>query len=161
MDIAAKLSSQFKETFNPDKVARKWATLEEAYKKIKDNNRTTGQGTMRFQFFTEMEILLGGKHVIDFPVVGTAEGVEVRRPEAVGLHDQELATNEAASTVPTPQPSQLTPHRRRGRAEDGPLLEFLRESETASQTRHLELLNQMKSSQESFQTMMSAFLEKF
>lgn len=123
-------------------------------KKIKDNNRSTGKGVMRFQFYAELENLLGEKHDIDYPVAGTAEGVEIRRPDAVGLHDED-----STKEVPTLQPCQPTPHRWRGRAEEGPLLGFLRESESASQTRPEELLGQMKSSQESFQKMMSAFLE--
>lgn len=74
-EMAGKLSEHFKESFDPDKVARK-----EAYKKIKDNNRTTGKGAMRSQFYNEMEELLGGHHDIDYPVVGTAAGLEIRRP---------------------------------------------------------------------------------
>ncbi len=126
------LAAQFKENFNSDKVARKWGALEEEYKKIKDSSRSTGQSRIHFPFFIEMGSLLGDKHDINYPVVGTAKSVEVRRPDAVGLHGQDLATKEADSPMPTPQPRQMTPHRWRGRAEDGPLLEFLRESEADS-----------------------------
>ncbi|KAJ3583490.1 hypothetical protein NHX12_017217 [Muraenolepis orangiensis] len=53
-------------------------------KRLKDIN-STGKGTMRFQFYVEMDILLGAQHDIVFPVVGTSEeGLEVRRPEALG-----------------------------------------------------------------------------
>lgn len=68
-DIAGKLSHNFKQTFAQEKVARKWNTLVEAYKKVKDNNSSTGSGPSKFQFFDEMDDLLGGHHDIVFPVV--------------------------------------------------------------------------------------------
>lgn len=70
-ETAEKLCSHFSELFCPDKVARKWNTLIDTYKKIKDNNKATGKGTIRFQFFGEMDDLLAGQHDIVFPVVGT------------------------------------------------------------------------------------------
>lgn len=39
---------------------------------IKDNN-ATGRSTMQFQFFNEMEQLLGSNHDIDYPVPVTAD----------------------------------------------------------------------------------------
>lgn len=90
-------------------------------------------------------------------VVGSAGGMETKQ-DAVGLCDREF--EEAVPTVSTREGGRPANHRPRGRAEDGPLLEFLRESEAASQTRHEEILSQMKSSQETFQAMMTAILEK-
>ena len=43
-EMAAKLSTQFGEDFHPDKVARKWLTLVQGYKKVKDHNASTGRG---------------------------------------------------------------------------------------------------------------------
>ncbi|CAL8370555.1 unnamed protein product [Boreogadus saida] len=83
-EMAAKLSTQFGEDFHPDKVARKWLTLVQGYKKVKDHNASTGRGPGRFQFFKEMEELLGGHHDVDPPVLaGDGHGVVVRRPDAL------------------------------------------------------------------------------
>lgn len=51
---------------------KRYHTLEEAYKRVKDNNRMTGHGRVEFQFYAEMFNLLGRCHNVDFPVVGRA-----------------------------------------------------------------------------------------
>ncbi|KAK0148850.1 hypothetical protein N1851_010704 [Merluccius polli] len=117
-DMAGKLSELFKVSFDPDKVARKWGTLEEAYKKIKDNNRTTGKGTMRFQFYNEMEELLGGHHDIEYPVVGTAEGLEIRRPDLLTENRQTLVP---VSHPHPPIPPTNTSSARRRRSDESPV----------------------------------------
>ena len=83
-EMAVKLSRRFKERFQKEKVARKWLTLVEGYKKCKDINTLTGRGPVRFQFYTEMDELIGGSHdVVDPPVVGrNCAGVVIRRPDA-------------------------------------------------------------------------------
>ncbi|CAL8274774.1 unnamed protein product [Gadus morhua 'NCC'] len=63
----------FGEDFHPDKVARKWLTLVQGYKKVKDHNASTGRGPGRFQFLKEMEELLGGHHDVD-PSVLAGDG---------------------------------------------------------------------------------------
>ena len=47
-----------------------------------DNNSSTGQGTMKFQFYSQFNELLDKNHDVDFPVIGTAKGVTIVRPEA-------------------------------------------------------------------------------
>lgn len=131
------------------KVARK----RERYKRVKDNNRATGRNTLRFQFFTEMDGLLAGHHDVSYPVIGTAKGVEIRRPEAL-----ELSPSPAPSwSDPSPGPSLLG----RVRRKQPEVIEFLRQSEAASQARHEELMAQLKSSEETFDRHMTAFLQKF
>ncbi|KAL7406861.1 hypothetical protein ABVT39_027605 [Epinephelus coioides] len=98
--MAAKLTNHFGVVFGPDKVARKWGTLEESYKRIKDNNRTTGQGTMRFQFYAQMEELLGGHHDVTYPAVGTAQGLEIRRPEDLRLPDPSSRPPGSSTSLP-------------------------------------------------------------
>ncbi|CAL8406387.1 unnamed protein product [Arctogadus glacialis] len=97
-EIAGKLTDHFKHTFPPDKVARKWNTLVEAYKNFKDHNSSTGRGPAKFQFYTEMDDLMGGHHDIVFPVVGTDMGLDVRRPGALQafLRESEAASQAAA-----------------------------------------------------------------
>ncbi|KAF1376245.1 hypothetical protein PFLUV_G00208830 [Perca fluviatilis] len=109
-DMALALIEQFKETFYPDKVSRKWCTLVQGYKKVKDNNASTGKGLMRFQFFGEMDGLLGAQHDVVFPVVGTTEGLDVRRPEAlVATTSQSTATtSHSTATSHTSTPSSPT-----------------------------------------------------
>lgn len=64
-------------------MARKWATLEDAFKKIKDNNKSTVQGVIKLNFYSEMEELIGSKHDIDFPVIGDAMNVQIKKAEAL------------------------------------------------------------------------------
>lgn len=149
-DMTSKLSSRFNETFEPEKVQRKWYTLEDAYKKVKDNNSSTGRGSMRFQFFQEMDALLCDQHDISFPVVATAEGVEIRRPEALNV--ETCAASESVTTN--------TCKKRKSKGEDSGLLDFLRESELATQRRHEEILAQMSASQQSFERIMMALVQK-
>ncbi|CAL8255128.1 unnamed protein product [Arctogadus glacialis] len=110
---------QFGEDFHPDKVARKWLTLVQGYKKVKDHNASTGRGPGRFQFLKEMEELLGGHHDVDPPVLaGDGHGVVVRRPDALRRKNSAPtpvsedrappavpSTSTASSTPPTRAPS--------------------------------------------------------
>lgn len=160
MDMANKLSKQFMETFDPNKVARKWYTLEDGYKKVLEHNSTSSQTKTRFQFFTEMEELLDGNHDIDFPAVGTVQGIVGRRRKAWSIDCQRDSS--AARQTPTRPPSPTQPLRKRRRTEEdySTLLDFLRESEAASQRRHEEILAQMKSAQKGFEELMCKLLEK-
>lgn len=78
-----KPTEQFNVQFDQAKVARKWATLEDAFKKMKDNNKSTGRGVIKFEFYTEMEELFGSNRDVDFPVIGDAMGVQIKKPEAL------------------------------------------------------------------------------
>lgn len=178
-EVAGKLTKHFKQTFAPDKVARKWSTLVEAYKKVKDQNSSTGRGPGKFQFFSEMDDLLGGHHDVVFPVVGTAMGLDIRRPDAlqvsVSVPENTSAPSPAPSRTPSPSPSSSTSHtattgpydtpkrpRKRQRKDD--LLLFLTESEAAfqasAQKRHSETLAQMRASQEGLQGLLARMVEK-
>ncbi|XP_012718129.2 uncharacterized protein LOC105926371 [Fundulus heteroclitus] len=80
-DAAEKLEARFKASFCPDRVARKWGTLVEAYKKIKDSNRSAETGRMRFKYYKEMDELMGGE---DDTALSDNEGsadLDVCRPE--------------------------------------------------------------------------------
>ncbi|XP_030285167.1 uncharacterized protein LOC115588612 isoform X2 [Sparus aurata] len=94
-ETAEKLCIQYSELFCPDKVARKWNTLIDAYKIIKDNNKSTGK------FFEEMDDLLAGQHDVVFPVVGTSAGLDIRRPEVLGPSAVTAPPAEAASCSST------------------------------------------------------------
>ncbi|KAI5104325.1 hypothetical protein C0J45_5951 [Silurus meridionalis] len=162
MDMAAKLSKHFMESFDPSKVARKWYTLEDGYKKVLEHNstNTNSQTKTRFQFFTEMEELLDGHHDIDFPAVGTVQGVVGRRRKTLSI-DCQRDSSAARQTATRPaSPTQPIRKRRRTEEDYSTLLEFLRESEAASQRRHEEILAQMKSAQKGFEELMCKFLEK-
>lgn len=118
-ETAEKLCIQYSELFCPDKVARKWNTLIDAYKKIKDNNKSTGKGTIRFQFFEEMDDLLAEQHDVVFPVVGTSAGLDVRRPEVLGPSAVTAPPAEAASCSSThTAPTHTRPHKRRREQDD-------------------------------------------
>ncbi|TSL34601.1 hypothetical protein Baya_6814 [Bagarius yarrelli] len=158
VDMANKLSKHFMETFDPSKVARKWYTLEDGYKKVLEHNSVSSPTRTRFQFFTEMEELLDGHHDIDLAPVGTVHGVVGRRRKTFSMDCQ----RDSSVARQTPAASPTQPLRKRKRQEDdySTLLDFLRESEAASQRRHEEILAQMKSAQKGFEELMCKFLEK-
>ena len=115
--MAGKLREKFNVTFCPGRVARKWQTVIDGYKAVKDNNSSTGRGAMRFKFFTEMDSLLGGQHDIVFPITGDNDGIVVRRPEVLGGRGEEH---------PDPVDHHTTPLARRPRgARGGALMQWL------------------------------------
>lgn len=152
-DAADKLSSHFLQSFCPDKVARKWNTLIEAYKKIKDSNKPREKGSIRFKFYSEMDALLERQQEVVFPVVGTSVGLKVRRPEALGQCSSDTALTTASPTSPS------TPPLKRQRV-DCELMQFLQDSEEACQRRHEETLAQLRSAQQGFETLMTKLLDK-
>ncbi|KAJ3599416.1 hypothetical protein NHX12_033379 [Muraenolepis orangiensis] len=163
---AVKLGCHFSQSFCPDKVARKWATLVDSFKKLKENDTRTGKGTMRFQFYVEMDDLLGAQQDIVFPVVGKSERQEVLRPEALGqcrsgtaLNTDSLSAPSSASSPPGTPPATPRPPRKRRKVDDD-VMQFLRESEEGSWQRHDEILAQLKSSQQGFESLMSRLLDK-
>ena len=129
---------------------------------------------------------MGGHHDIVFPVVGTAMGLDVRRPGALQVSvsapdaspsSSTSAVSPAQSGTPSPPPSSHgaprtattmppanTPRRPRKRQREEDLLTFLRESEAASQAaaqkRHAETLAQMKEAQEGLQSLLGQMVEK-
>ncbi|XP_067284845.1 uncharacterized protein [Pseudorasbora parva] len=155
-DAADKLSTHFLQSFCPDKVARKWNTLIEAYKKIKDSNKPREKGSIRFKFYSEMDALLKGQHEVVFPVVGTSVGLNVRKPEASGQCSSDTAPPTSTSTPPTSPPS---PPLKRQRV-DCELMQFLQDSEEACQRRHDETLAQLRSAQQGFEALMTKLLDK-
>lgn len=99
-EIASKLNDKFNISFCPGKVAHKWQTLVDGYKPVKDNNRSTGRGTIRFKFYDQMDSLLGGQHdIVFFPIIGdNVEGLVICRPEVLGArteehHDEQLSNS--------------------------------------------------------------------
>ncbi|KAG7463225.1 hypothetical protein JOB18_041519 [Solea senegalensis] len=167
-EAAQKLGEHFHLCFCPEKVARKWNTLMEAYKKVKDNSRTPGKATTRFQFLAEMDDLLGVRHDVVFPVIGSSEGLEVRR-EALGKMSSSSSSTAAVSETSSaltkglgggtpPPPTAHIPHKRR--RVDDEVMEFLQQSEAASQRRHEETIAQLRSAQQGFETLMNKLLDK-
>lgn len=53
------------------------------------------------RFFIEMEALLGRHHDVNFPVVGTSEGIDIRRPDVLSAEGRQLPTPSQSS--PSPQ----------------------------------------------------------
>ncbi|TSO98571.1 hypothetical protein Baya_10653 [Bagarius yarrelli] len=160
-EIATRLSNQFQQVFYPDQVAREWYALEVEYKKVKDDKRTSKQEAVSFQYFSEMEELLGGHHDVEFPVVGTVKGLEVRRPKALtvngGGDSPQTSHTETSTSAVTQHPSLK---RKRNDKHYLTLLGFLKESMLARQQRHEETLAQMKSAQDGFEALMNRFLDK-
>ncbi|KAK7137444.1 hypothetical protein R3I93_017513 [Phoxinus phoxinus] len=171
-EIAAKLQSQFNQHFDVDKVSRKWTTLEDAYKKAVDNNASTGKAPTKFQFFKEMGELIGGHHDVDFPVIGTAKGVTVRRPEAFkqplmfgnSSTEEELSSPSIAhssdsesagpSTLSPPHTSALARKRKRREDITQVMSRVIKECEEATQRRHEEIMGEIKTTNALFKQML-------
>ena len=56
-NAAQRLSDRYKLSFCPERVGRKWETLKEGYQMAQER----GKETTKFQFYSEMDHLLGGK----------------------------------------------------------------------------------------------------
>ncbi|KAJ8391893.1 hypothetical protein AAFF_G00083640 [Aldrovandia affinis] len=176
--MARRLTAQFGQVFCPAKVARKWQTLVDGYKTVKDNNNSTGRGVIRFKFFDQMDSLLGGQHDIEFAVVGDNErGLDVRRPEVLGAGGpkrQPLDAGDSGAGGVSPEDSGgagrgdttrtlHTPHPRRVRGARGPanpLIDLIQESEQASQRRHNGMLEEMRAQRITFENLMREYLSK-
>lgn len=162
VEIALKLGSHFNETFCPEKVSRKWGTLMEAYKKVKDNR--IEKPRMRFQFYNEINGLFGVQPDVALPFVGPSPMLVLRRPEALGQcsnQDVTLETMSCVSPSSTPLETPRTPTSRPlKRQRDADLLQFFRDSEAARERRHEETLAQLKATQQSFEFLMSCILDK-
>lgn len=91
--MAEKLGERFNENFLPERVQRKWFTLVEGYKRVKDNNALHGKGPIRFKFYKEMNDLIGGQDDFVFPVVGSSRGLEVRGPKVLELPPKAFSTH--------------------------------------------------------------------
>ncbi|XP_073702493.1 uncharacterized protein [Garra rufa] len=181
-DIAAKLSQQFHQNFEIEKVSRKWTTLEDAYKKAIDSNASTGRAPTKFHFLTEMSELIGGNHDVDFPVIGTAKGVIVRRPDIIKQTNQtpQSANSSTEEGLSSPNssfdaaqscdsessgsfPSQAPAHsalgfkrKRKHQVDKSEMIGFLQECEVASQRRHEEIMEQIKTTNALFEKLLQS-----
>lgn len=111
---------------------------------------------MRFKYLNEMDALLGANHDVEIPVVGTSEGLRIHRPNVVNVEGTQ-------SPAPSQSSQSLqggTSRHRVRRTDYTAVLQFLRESEAASQRRHEELLNEMRASQMSFENIIREYLNK-
>lgn len=83
-DAAEQLSSHFMESFLPQRVARKWYTLVDGYTKAR-GLISAGKDSTRFQFYSEMDDILGNivceQHDEVYPVVVASEGRGMRIPK--------------------------------------------------------------------------------
>lgn len=113
----------------------------DGYKKVKDNNKSTGKGTIRLQFYTDMDDLRGGQHDIVFPVV-VEEGLEVLGHSSSVTPLSDNSCSETTTATPTPPRKRRRVHNER--------MQFLHVSEEASQWLFEENLAQIKSSQQAF-----------
>ena len=182
-EVAGKLARQFKEDFQQDKVARKWLTLVERYEKVKHDNVLREKRPFRFQFYKDMDELLGGDHDLDPPVVGSDCTVAViDRPDAQRQSNgapSPALWDGAASVVPSSttalpppvldptRPSDTPRSRKRKRMNDlrdmgeDDLLAYLERSDAAamaaSQRRHEESLTEMRALREDQRELLQLF----
>lgn len=66
--MAGRLTAKFGLIFSSAKVARKWKTLVDGYKGVKDNNNSTGRGVVWFKSnqMDSLLVLLYSVHLIIF-----------------------------------------------------------------------------------------------
>lgn len=164
-EAAETLEERFRQWFCPARVARKWGTLVDGYKKVKRKSRAAGKRSIRFQYYKEMDELIEEPDEVVIPVVGTAEGLLVWKPELLEQSLGAALAGTALSPAPDPEqeptpPSPVTPSPQKRRRLDEEMLELLQQSEEATQRRHEEMLAQLRSAQEDFKTLMTQLLQK-
>lgn len=169
-DIAEKMGTQFSKWFDPQRVARKWLTLVEAYTRVRENILVKGKDSTRFHFYSEMDALMAQQHDLPFstsmqqtvlesrvlkPTLvprPRRRGVRMRAPTEVDDDDYDDDGDE--DYLPTLEAPVRSPRKRR--REEGNLLQFLREAEEASQRRHRETMVQLRA----IQSLMTKLIDK-
>lgn len=138
-------------------MSRKWATFTDAYKRVRDNNNTTGQGTIKFHFYSQISELLQNNHDVDFPVIGTGKGVKIVRPEALSRepqsHKKRSGSLGNSSTL-------ALKRNRKGKGQQAELCDILREAESAKQKRFDQMFTFMQQAHADCKHLMQAMLDK-
>lgn len=127
---------------------------------------------------SEMEELIGSNHDVDFPVIGDAMGVQIKKPKALRKDSSRPSSpwpsdaspqHSSSSRPPSPEAetqssdaSAINSSRRKKKKSVGQheLLNFLKASEEATQWRHDEIMTQMIASQKTLDTLLQTVLEK-
>ncbi|XP_059894292.1 uncharacterized protein LOC132447508 isoform X1 [Gadus macrocephalus] len=182
-EMTGKLAGQFKEDFQTDKVARKWLTLVERYEKVKQKNVLKEKRPFRFQFYREMDELLGGDNDVEPPGVksdcaGVVTGILGALRQSNGapspaLSDGAPSAGPSSTTVLPPPgraptgPSDTLRLRNRKRMNDlrdmteDDLLAYLERSDAAataaSQRRHEDTLSEMRALREDQRELLQLF----
>ena len=161
--ISNSLGRAFGENFEWERVCRKWNTLVAGYKEAKQRRSLSGHSPSRFEFYEEMNSLTGHKHDVSFPVTATSSGITVHRPEVIGNNSSMDSVMESAPVAGNSSlGTATTPSRKRKRASrvDDPILQYLKESDEAAKATQQQILETIQKSQESFEKMFMALLEK-
>ena len=145
-EIFKKISLHFNIFFDPKKIARKWQTLFDGFKKANDLNNQSGNGPTRFKFFNEMNDLVGYRHDVNAPVTGTAKHITINRPEE--------------SSTSAPARSESAPKKRKRKSDDDALLTYLRESDAQAAERQRELVLHMQNTEKAMLGILSKLLDK-
>lgn len=152
-DTAEKMAAHFRKCFNPQRVARKWLTLIEAYTRVRENILVKGTDSTRFHFYSEMDALMAEQHNLPLSTGVPRAGQRSRmlKPMSVSrLCRRRVRVRAPANDEDEDYSLGLeTPMRspRKRRREEDDLLQFLREAEEANQRRHRETMVQLKSIQ--------------
>ena len=183
-EMAVKLARQFGEHFPHERVSRKWLTLMEGYKKVRENTALTGRGPVRFQFYKEIDELV--EWCDSPPSPGSADGAPSPGPTTstglwAPLSSAPSPVQPAGSVPPSPAASAASPPpvpvptrpfdtsrlRKRKRKDDlrasreDDLLAYLESSDgaalAASQKRHEECLTEMRALREDRRQLLQLF----
>ena len=91
---------------------------------------------------------------VDFPVIGTAKGVTIVRPEAPLREPHSLEENRSGS------PGRSSTQKRKKKGREADLCEILKEAEAAKQRRFDKMFSFREESHADFKKMMQALLDK-
>ena len=80
-DVAEEMWVNFHCEFNSRALCRRWQTLTDNYKRVKDNNNKSGHGGMDCPYYDIINEMLGNCHNINIPITATPESVQVNRPD--------------------------------------------------------------------------------
>ncbi|XP_050388518.2 uncharacterized protein LOC126807767 [Patella vulgata] len=167
-ELAAKMTKEYSETFTKEKVCRKWQTLVDGYKKAKENS-TTGKRACRFQFYAEMEELVGDGQgdgqATDVSICQTQrEHIVSRSDPCVSQESLSFAPSSIVSPPIAPSPiasTSTTDNKRRIEdSEESDLLKYLKKSDARAEERQQHILNDMQKTQESFLVLFGKLIEK-
>ena len=131
-EIAAAINVKFNTNFTFERVQRKWNTLLDSYKKIKDSTKQTGaEGpepySGKFRYYQEMDSLMAGRHDIVPVCTGTAAGIVTKEK----------------SNKPVEVPKQPKRPRKRESGNLEQLVDYLRERDEIEDRQSERLLNGM------------------
>ena len=101
--LAEKLSSDREKTITTDQCIGKWKGLKSMYKKVKDHNNTSGNGRKDWEYFDDMDKILGGRPEINPPATCSSDDsivVICEGSDAIADTNSEKENHDSVDLIP-------------------------------------------------------------